>query len=197
LPANLAGALKCRGPTTQDTGAGAVYNSRLYQASRGNMTLDPRRFRDALGRFATGVCVVAANPEGWEPFGMTVNSFASVSLDPPLVLWSLQNDSEMFEAFERAGRFSVNVLRADQRDMSGQYAEKGDHLLEPGHFELGGSGVPVLPESLASFECELEARHPGGDHVILVGRVLEFAQRDNGEPLLFCCGAYRELANTA
>jgi flavin reductase (DIM6/NTAB) family NADH-FMN oxidoreductase RutF len=157
------------------------------------MSFDSREFRDALGQFATGVCVVTASPEGWEPFGMTVNSFASVSLDPPLVLWSLQNDSEMFDAFDKTSRFGVNILRADQQDLSNQYAKKGDHSLTAEHFEMGDSGTPVMPASLVSMECELEARHPGGDHVILVGRVTSFTQREAGAPLLFCAGAYRQL----
>ncbi len=157
------------------------------------MSFTTRDFRDALGSFATGVCVISANPEGWQPFGMTVNSFASVSLDPPLVLWSLQNDSELYEAFEKTDRFAVNILRSDQEALSNQYARKGDHLLSAEHFEIGASGVPILPQTLVSLECELEARHPGGDHVILVGRVVELTQRNNGDPLLFCSGAYRHL----
>jgi flavin reductase (DIM6/NTAB) family NADH-FMN oxidoreductase RutF len=158
------------------------------------MSFSSRDFRDALGHFATGVCVRTANPEGGVPFGMTVNSFASVSLDPPLILWSLQNDSDMFSAFEQAEHFGVNVLRAEHRDLSGLYARKGDHALAAADFELGVTGVPVMPETLVSMECKLEARYPGGDHVILVGRVLELTQREAGPPLLFCAGAYRELA---
>ena len=157
------------------------------------MSFTTRDFRDGLGSFATGVCVISANPEGWQPFGMTVNSFASVSLDPPLVLWSLQSDSELYEAFEKTERFAVNILRSDQEELSNQYARKGDHLLSAEHFEIGASGVPILPQTLVSLECELEARHPGGDHVILVGRVVELTQRNNGDPLLFCSGAYRHL----
>ena len=158
------------------------------------MSIDGREFRDALGCFATGVCVITASPQGYQPFGVTVNSFASVSLDPPLILWSLQNDSEMFAAWEQASQFAVNILRKDQRDMASQYARKGDHLLPAEHFEMGATGVPVLPDTLVSFECELGTTHPGGDHVILIGKVLEMNVRDNGEPLLFCAGAYRELA---
>jgi flavin reductase (DIM6/NTAB) family NADH-FMN oxidoreductase RutF len=159
------------------------------------MSFTSREFRDALGSFATGVCVITANPEGWHPFGMTVNSFASVSLDPPLILWSLQNDSELFAAFEQTRHFGVNILRASQQDLSNQYAKKGDHLLSPEHFEEGSSGVPVMPATMVSMECELEARYPGGDHLILVGRVVEFSQREQGEPLLFCAGSYRQLAS--
>jgi flavin reductase (DIM6/NTAB) family NADH-FMN oxidoreductase RutF len=159
------------------------------------MSFDSREFRNALGTFATGVCVVTASPEGWHPFGLTVNSFASVSLDPPLVLWSLQNDSEMYPAFEEAHRFAINILRSDQQSLSQQYSRKGDHLLSPEHFEIGASGAPVMPDTLVSFECQLESRYPGGDHVILVGRVLEYVRRNNGEPLVFCSGAYRELVS--
>ncbi len=158
------------------------------------MSLDPREFRNALGCFATGVCVITADPEGYTPFGMTVNSFASVSLDPPLVLWSLQNDSEMYEAWEKTQRFAINILRADQQDMSNQYAKKGDHALSDEHVGAGETGVPILPDTLVTFECEMEATHPGGDHVIIVGRVLAMDSRENGQPLLFCNGGYRELA---
>jgi len=159
------------------------------------MSFDSRELRDALGQFATGVCVITANPDGWQPFGMTVNSFASVSLEPPLILWSLQNNSEMFGAFEAGDRWAVNILRSDQQDMSNQYAKKGDHALDPDHYEIAASGMPVMPHSLVSFECELEARHPGGDHLILVARVLEMTRREGGSPLLFCAGSYAELAS--
>jgi flavin reductase (DIM6/NTAB) family NADH-FMN oxidoreductase RutF len=158
------------------------------------MSLDAREFRNALGCFATGVCVITADPDGYEPFGMTVNSFASVSLDPPLVLWSLQNDSEMYAAWEKTRRFAVNILRSDQMDMSNQYAKKGDHALTDEHWIAGDTGVPIIPESLASFECEMETTHPGGDHIIVLGRVVAMHNRENGSPLLFCSGAYRELA---
>jgi flavin reductase (DIM6/NTAB) family NADH-FMN oxidoreductase RutF len=158
------------------------------------MSIDGREFRDALGFFATGVCVITANPEGHEPFGMTVNSFASVSLDPPLILWSLQNNSEMYEAWVKSRKFAVNILRQDQQPLASRYARKGDHSLEAADYTLGATGLPVLPNSLVSLECELSATHPGGDHLIIVGHVLEMENRENGEPLLFCAGGYRELA---
>jgi flavin reductase (DIM6/NTAB) family NADH-FMN oxidoreductase RutF len=158
------------------------------------MSIDRRAFRDALGCFATGVCVITANPEGREPFGVTANSFASVSLDPPLVLWSLQNDSELFGAWEQTKRYAINILRSDQQSLSGHYAIKGDHLLVDDHYEIGASGVPVMPDTLVSFECEREASYPAGDHLIILGRVLEMTNRHNGSPLLFCSGSYHELA---
>ncbi len=157
------------------------------------MGLDSGEFRSALGCFATGVCVITASPDGWGPLGITVNSFASVSLEPPLVLWSLQNDSEIYDAWENARRYAVNILRSGQRELSDQYARKGDHLLSDGHWAAGRSGAPVLSDSLVSFECERAATYPGGDHIIILGRVLAIERRGDGQPLLFCRGGYREL----
>ena len=159
------------------------------------MNFSSREFRDALGCFATGVCVVTAKPDSGDAFGMTINSFASVSLDPPLILWSLQNNSDMFEAFESCTRWAVNILRSDQQAISIQYAKKGDHLLEPTHYRMSASGIPVMPNTMVSLECELEARYPGGDHAILVARVLDMSRRHGGKPLVFCSGAYRELVD--
>lgn len=158
------------------------------------MAFDSREFRDALGCFATGVCVVTAAPPGGKPFGLTVNSFASVSLDPPLVLWSLQNDCGLFDAFVNCPRWTVNILRAGQVELSKRYA-RWDHLLDAGDYEIGVSGAPVMPETLVSLECELEARHPGGDHEILVARVLEITLREAGMPLIFSSGSYQSLVN--
>jgi flavin reductase (DIM6/NTAB) family NADH-FMN oxidoreductase RutF len=157
------------------------------------MTFDSRAFRNALGQFATGVCVITTQPKGFKPFGMTVNSFSSVSLDPPLVLWSLQNNSECYEAFQVADKFCVNILSADQKDISGLYAKKGDHDLDESHYRIGRSGNPVLRGALASFECTMWNRYDGGDHIILVGKVEEFSTNPNAKPLAFYAGQYREL----
>lgn len=157
------------------------------------MSLDSREFRNALGNFTTGVCVVTANPPGFEPFGMTVNSFASVSLDPPLVLWSLQNDSECYPAFRAADKFAINILAEDQQELSSQYAKKSSHDLQAEHFRIGRSGVPVMRGVITSFECEVWARYPGGDHVILVGKVTEMQVNANVKPLLFSAGKYQRL----
>jgi flavin reductase (DIM6/NTAB) family NADH-FMN oxidoreductase RutF len=157
------------------------------------MSFTSREFRDALGRFATGVCVITANPPGFRPFGMTVNSFASVSLDPALVLWSLQKNSECAGAFEAARQFTVNVLGLHQKDVSNRYARKGDHDLQEGEYRLGRSGCVVLKDALTSFECNLHSRIDGGDHIILLGHVVEMANRPSGKPLVFYSGQYREL----
>lgn len=158
------------------------------------MSIDPITLRNALGQFATGVCVITANPKGYAPFGMTVNSFASVSLDPALVLWSLRNDSECYAAFEAAGHYTVNVLSSEQQHLSNRYAKKDDHDLEAEHFYIGNSGTPIIRDALCSFECEIGPRYDGGDHIILLGKVLEITQKLDAEPLVFHGGKYAALA---
>lgn len=157
------------------------------------MQLDGRELRNALGRFATGVCLITTVNEEGEPLALTANSFSSVSLDPPLVLWSLQNNSDVYHIYSGAPRYAINVLSDGQQELSNRYARKGDHGLEEGHFRLGESGVPIIEGALLSLECTLEASHPGGDHIILVGRV-EGVHLSEGDPLLFYGGAYRALA---
>lgn len=157
------------------------------------MSFDSREFRNSLGTFATGVCVVTANPLGYGPIGLTVNSFASVSLEPALILWSIQNDSECLPIFEQAGRFAVNILAEDQQHLSVLYAQKGDHALVDQHFRAGKTGLPVLIDAVSSFECDVWARHPGGDHIILIGEVKAMATNPNKRPLVFSSGQYRQL----
>ena len=157
------------------------------------MEFDSREFRNALGRFATGVCLITAVNDRGEALAMTANSFSSVSLEPPLVLWSLQNNSEVYDTFASPRYFAINILSAEQQEHSSLYARKGDHVIAPEHFTQGRHGAPIISDALVSFECELEATHEGGDHLIIVGRVVYMCQRDSGDPLLFYCGAYREL----
>ncbi len=157
------------------------------------MSFDPRELRNALGRFATGVTVITTVTPDQRAVGMTANSFSSVSLDPPLVLWSLQKNSDVYPLFCGPERFAINVLSADQQDLSNQYARKGDHQLDDAHFRIGRNGAPILRDALVGFECALETTYPGGDHIIIVGRVLDVASRPTGEPLLFYSGGYREI----
>ena len=157
------------------------------------MSFDNLQFRNALGRFATGICVITTNPEGHKPFGLTVNSFASLSLAPPLVLWSLQKSSDTMEAFRVATQYCVNVLSSEQQSLSAKFAKKGEHMLEPSQYTTGKTGLPVLRNCLANFECDLTARHDGGDHVILIGQVRELEVQSGGRPLLYYEGGYREL----
>ncbi|KGE03486.1 flavin reductase family protein [Pseudohaliea rubra] len=158
------------------------------------MALDPRALRNTLGNFATGVCLVTALDGELQPQALTVNSFSSVSLDPPLVLWSLQNNSEAYDIFATPQHYAINVLAAEQELLSTRYAQSGAHLLDPAHFTPGENGAPVITGALAVFECQLAATHEGGDHTIIVGRVARFAADTTREPLVFYRGGYRALA---
>jgi len=158
------------------------------------MTTDTRHLRDALGQFATGVCLVTVATDDGRALALTVNSFASVSLDPPLVLWSLQNNSEVYDIFATPQHYAINVLAAEQEQLSTRYAQSGAHLLDPAHFTPGENGAPVITDALAVFECELAATHEGGDHTIIVGRVARFAADTGRTPLVFYRGGYRALA---
>jgi len=157
------------------------------------MGLDVREFRNTLGTFTTGICVITAMTESDDPFGMTVNSFASVSLDPALVLWSIQNDSDCMSAFEKADKFAVNILSCDQQDLSTSYAQKDNHQLQPEHYQIGKYGLPIIRDAVSSFECSVWARYPGGDHTIIIGEVKHIDSDSSKQPLLFNAGQYREL----
>lgn len=150
----------------------------------------PREFRDALGRFVTGVTVVTTRA-ATGPLGMTVNSFASVSLDPPLVLWSPARKSSRFPAFEAAPYFAIHILSSGQRDLAEHFARIGD-MPEGLAFEEGPGGIPLLSGAVARFECRHAAGHDGGDHLIVVGEVLRLVTTDL-PPLLFDRGAFRDL----
>jgi len=107
------------------------------------MNIDGREFRNALGRFATGVCVISTISEKGDALGLTANSFSSVSLEPPLVLWNLQNSSDVYDIYSSAQHFAINVLASEHHGHSNRYAKKGDHLLDPDHFTLGEFGAPI------------------------------------------------------
>jgi flavin reductase (DIM6/NTAB) family NADH-FMN oxidoreductase RutF len=146
-----------------------------------------RALRDALGRFATGVAVITI-PTLEGPMGFTANSFASVSLDPPLVLWSPAKASLRYPFYAAARHFAIHVLGAEQSDLSRRFVRGGTGFDGLAH-EVNREGVPVIPGTLARFECEQHATHEGGDHLIVVGRVLRVAAR-HGAPLVFSQGAY-------
>lgn len=154
---------------------------------------DCRAFRSTLGSFATGVTVVAALGPNGERIGMTISSFNSVSLDPPLILWSLSNDSPNLEAFRRATHYSVNVLAAGQQDVSNRFAARGGDRFASVSAREGIHGVPLIEGCCATFECANEIRYAGGDHLIFVGRVERFAQDAGKLPLIFHAGRYRRL----
>ena len=149
--------------------------------------------RQALGRFATGVAVIATRtPEG-KLEGLTANSFAAVSLEPPLVLWSLRRNAASLPAFQRSGAFAVNVLSAAQRDLSQHFATpSADKFASVAHAP-GQGGCPLIEGCLAWLECRIDQTVDGGDHLIFIGRVLR-ASFAEGEPLIFSAGQYWRTA---
>jgi len=154
-----------------------------------------RNFRDALGHFATGVAIITAKGPDGAPIGLTVNSFASVSLDPPLVLWSLDRTSDRFATFMQAEHYAVNILGDANQTLSHRLSRKGEITLEGEPLSIGAHGVPMLSCAIASFACRIEHRYDGGDHVIFVGRVLDFSHTSHGRPLVYYRGRYRVLAD--
>lgn len=156
--------------------------------------VDPMALRAALGQFATGVCLVTLRGEEGVALALTVNSFASVSLDPPLILWSIQRDSDIYEPYVSASRFAINVLARDQEPLSALYAQSGDHVMADEHWELGEHDLPVVRGALACFECVVKQTIAGGDHTIILAAVTRFAAQSGGRaPLLFFAGNYRSL----
>ena len=157
------------------------------------MTMDTGVFRQALGQFATGVCLVTVDDPDLGSLATTVNSFSSVSLDPPLVLWSIQNSSDHLAVYTECPHFGISVLSSEQGALSGQYAQRGGHSAQAEHFTTGSQGEPKLIDALAHFTCRAYAVHPGGDHQIIVGEVLQFESRE-ADPLIFYSGGYRALS---
>jgi flavin reductase (DIM6/NTAB) family NADH-FMN oxidoreductase RutF len=157
------------------------------------MSQDSRAFRDALGHFATGVAIITAPGEGGG-LGLTVNSFASVSLAPPLILWSLDKGSDRFGPLMAVTHFAVNMLGGEARDLAQRLSRKGQSGLAGEAVRLSARGVPLLGCAIAHFECSVEARHEGGDHVIFVGRVLDFDHKSHSDPLIYYRGRYRALS---
>ena len=150
---------------------------------------DARAFRRALGNFATGVTVVTAATASGRKVGVTANSFNSVSLDPPLILWSIDKRSNSHEVFEEASHFAVNVLAADQIDLSNNFARPKDDRFAEIEFEPGEGGAPVFADCSARFHCEKFQQVDGGDHWIMIGKVVAFDDFGRS-PLLYHQGAY-------
>jgi flavin reductase (DIM6/NTAB) family NADH-FMN oxidoreductase RutF len=154
---------------------------------------DPRTLRDALGCFATGVTVVTCVNEKGEPAGLTVNSFTSVSLDPPLLLVCLAREAASAAALTRASHFAVNVLQTGQQPASIRFSTRDEDRFGATPWSCGEAGAPILKDSLGVFECERYAVHPGGDHHILIGQVVKASFDAGLDPLLYFRGRYRRL----
>jgi len=149
-------------------------------------------FRNALGSFATGVTIITALGKDGQKVGMTANSFNSVSLTPPLILWSISKSTNCFDDFIAAESFAVHILAADQQELSNLFATTGEDRFANIQCTEGLSGTPILPHYSACFECKTAQQYEGGDHIIITGEVLKFSDNQL-DPLLFYRGNYHNL----
>lgn len=155
--------------------------------------LDTIAFRSALGCFPTGVAIITGQLPGQPPVGLTINSFASVSLDPPLVLWSLRRDAPSRDALLQAGHFVVNVLDEDQIALARQFSQPSHDKFSGVETATNDWGAPYIKDCIARFECKIVNCMSGGDHIIFLGEVLHF-HHEVGVPLVFCHGSFSTLA---
>jgi flavin reductase (DIM6/NTAB) family NADH-FMN oxidoreductase RutF len=151
--------------------------------------IDPRDFRNALGTYATGVTIITAVAADGKPYGLTCNSFASVSLNPPLVLWSLGMFSQGLSIFQNASHFAVNVLGESQQALATKFAKSSEDKFAGVEWTPGLGKAPILADSVANFQCRAANRYYGGDHIIFLGAVEAYAY-NRREPLLFARGGY-------
>jgi len=158
------------------------------------VSIDKLTFRKVLGRFATGITVVTGLGEDNVGVGLTVNAFTSLSLEPPLVLFCLDNSTASIAAFTEGKGFALNMLSENQQDLSVRFSTKVEDRFAGLDYQTWDTGVPILNDCLANLECLVEAVHDGGDHQIIVGRVGRIAQTDDGRPLLYFNGSYARLA---
>lgn len=156
--------------------------------------MDQREFRNCLGAFPTGVTVITAIGPRGEPVGNTVSSFNSVSLDPPLILWSLGRHTYSLKAYLSTDLFAVNVLREGQDKLSSRFARALGDKWAGLDYETWETGCPILPGALAVFECRTAHTYVGGDHVIFVGEVIHAVHDADGKPLVFHRGKYSTIA---
>lgn len=159
-------------------------------------TIDPRDFRQALGAFATGVTIVTARASDGTPVGVTANSFNSVSLKPPMVLWSLAKSARSLAAFSQAQRWNVHVLANDQESLSNRFARAGENKFEGLALDSSADDAPLLPGCAARFECRTAFQYEGGDHIIFVGEVLRYDRSDLA-PLVYVTGGYAVASKVA
>lgn len=157
--------------------------------------MDTKSFRDTLGQFATGITVVISGTGGTHYHGMTVNSFTSVSIQPPLVLFCADSRSETFKAVEASGRFTVSMLNEDHQALSERFAVKGPQtaLFHSLNLRWGQDHIPYLADGLAFLDCALDRIIPAGDHFLVLGRVNAFDRLRPGRPLLYYQSHYQHL----
>lgn len=157
--------------------------------------INPSDYKRALGNFATGITVVTTGTQSGKPEGLTVNSFNSLSLDPPLILWSLDKSAPTVTHFQDCAYFAINVLSADQVSLSQNFAKPRQDKFEGIKWKKGLGGSPVFPDCLAQIECSNHAQHDGGDHILFIGKVENVHVNANaGEPLIYVQGKYGVLS---
>ncbi|MBT8079649.1 MAG: flavin reductase family protein [Gammaproteobacteria bacterium] len=152
-----------------------------------------KKFRQCLGKFTTGVTIVTCTAADGERCGITANSFSSVSLEPPLILWNIAKVSRSLQAYLDASQFAVNILAAGQQALSNRFAKSEANLFDGVEHEMSEYGVPLIPDTLACLECRTGQIHDCGDHYIIIGEVERF-RASEAEPLVFSNGAYASLA---
>ncbi|KPQ07357.1 MAG: DIM6/NTAB family protein [Rhodobacteraceae bacterium HLUCCA12] len=150
---------------------------------------DPAQFRAVMGCFPTGVTIMTVHDDDLGPIGVTASSFNTVSLEPPLILWSLALKAHSLAAFRANDHFAVNILGAGQCDLASRFARAGEDKFAQVETLAGETGAPLLAGALAHIECHVAARYPGGDHEIILGEVLSL-HRGDGEPLVFSEGRF-------
>ena len=158
------------------------------------MPIEKNELRRVMGHFATGVTVITTFSKEGKLHGLTANAVSSLSLDPPLLIICVDKKAESYASFEESGVFTVNILAADQEDLSRRFAVSGGEKFEGVAFRRGANGAPILNGSLAHLECKLYASYEGGDHTIYLGLIDEAETREI-KPLLFFRGGYRELGD--
>ena len=162
--------------------------AKILAANRPNFSR--QEFRSALGMFATGVTIITARTADGDLVGLTANSFNSVSLDPPLVLWSLSRSAGSMVALSTGSHYAINILAADQKELAERFAGKREDRWEAVEFSEGLCGAPLLAGAAATFECFNRSRYEEGDHVIFVGEVEHCEHRSGVSPLLFHGGKF-------
>lgn len=155
--------------------------------------MDQREIRNIAGTFATGVTVITTREANGKPVGMTANSFTSLSLNPPLVLFSIDKNASLYETFMNTKYFAINILSEDQEVLSRQFSKRNIDRFEDVSYEKGVTGTPILNDTIGYFDCAVHTYYDGGDHTIVVGEIKNGEARE-GNPLLFYRGKYNKVA---
>ncbi len=154
-----------------------------------------RPLKDALGRFATGIAIATCRGTEGEPIAITVNSFTSVSLTPPLVLWCIEKNASTFDTFMNSDNYGISILAADQQAYSDRFAGFEPEMLKPEEMVFEVTGVPIIKSCLAAFDCKVVDRHEAGDHIILIGEVVGY-RSEQGAPLIYFASQYAKGPHT-